>query len=53
MCIGKPSKSWSLGQVSTWVLLTSSSEPEALLINLNLQLDSVIGVFNAIVAALC
>lgn len=44
----KPNKSWSLSQVSTWVLLTFSSESEALLSGLNPQLDSVIGVFNAI-----
>lgn len=44
----KPNKSWSLSHVSTWVLLTFSSESEALLTGLNPQLDSVIGVFNAI-----
>ena len=48
MYLVKPNKSWSLSQVSTWVLLTFSSESEALLTGLNPQLDSVIGVFNAI-----
>lgn len=40
-------RSWSLTQVNTWVL-TSSSESEALLTSFNVQLDSGIGVFNAI-----